>query len=200
MFIDFRHFIADFGLPAIIITSLSVFVSLWSLAISITSILTNKFLPRLKTAIYVLSWVIGISLVVWYPDHRYPHYLDLALIPLLLIVIEASRGFWRYLMAFLLLVTSIFTISLSTQAHWTTNRALMVEKAKTVLNWHTICQHNSIVFLGPEPQPRELSYSLSLASGPRILCNNPDLAVYYSGLDNDISSDAYPIDITKIFK
>ncbi|MFH2019694.1 MAG: hypothetical protein ABII80_03720, partial [bacterium] len=200
MFVDFSRFILDFGLPALLISVLTIFTSIYSLTISITGIITNKFLTRFKTVIYMFWWVVGISLVAWYPDHRYPHYLDLALIPLLLIVIEASRGYFRYLIALIVFTTSLLTISLSTKAHWTTGRALMVENAAQVLDWVEICQHDQIVFVGPNPEPRELSYSLSLENGPRVFCNNPELEVYYSELDSNIPAFAYQIEITKVFK
>lgn len=200
MFINFSRFIFDFGFTALLISILALLTSIFSLAISITGIITNKFLTRFKTVIYMFWWVVGISLVVWYPDHRYPHYLDLALIPLLLIVIEVSRGYFRYVIAIIMLTTSLFAISISTKAHWTTGRALMVENASQVLDWVEICKHDQIVFVGPGLEPRELSYSLSLANGPRVFCNNLELEVYYSGLDSNIPDSAYQIDITKVFK
>ena len=97
------------------------------------------------------------------------------------------------MLSVLYLTTSLLSTSLSVDYHWTTNRALMAERARHELDWSTICQHSPIVFTGNGDIPRQYSYTLSLANGPRVICQNEELEVYFAGVDQNIPPDAYSV-------
>lgn len=187
------RFVQDFGLLGL---SVTVFTSL-NFTIFVLSLLRNT----LRQTILYLAWfILALAPVLFLLNHRYPHYLDLALIPLLLIVYQFIRGRWQYVLTLLLVAASLSTIYLSERVHWTTGRAEMSAQAISTLDWPTICSHDAITFTGDDPFPRELSYTLSLANGVRVLCNNPDLEVSYQGLGDLEGENAYLVDVGPVFK
>ncbi len=187
------RFVQDFGPLGL---SVTVFTIL-NFSIFILSLLRNNLR---QTVLYLAWFTLAIAPVLFLLNHRYPHYLDLALIPLLLIVYQFIRGRWQYVLTLLLVAASLSTISLSQSVHWTTGRAEMSAQAISTLDWPTICTHSTIAFTGDDPFPRELSYTLSLANGVRVLCNNPALEVSYLGQGDLYPENAYLVDVGPIFK
>ncbi|MFH1244571.1 MAG: hypothetical protein V1487_03310 [bacterium] len=191
--INLPQFIRDFGILGF---SITLFTSLTFL-LFLFSLLRNA----LRQIILYLAWfTLALAPVLFLLNHRYPHYLDLALIPLLLIVYQFIRGRWQYVLTLFLIAASLSTISLSQKVHWTTGRARMSAQAISILDWPTICTHNAITFTGGDSALRQLSYTLSLANGARVLCNNPVLEVSYQGQDNLGGENAYLVDVGPIFK
>lgn len=190
-------FIHDFGY-----LGLASLVSTFSLAIYTVVQVTRSLIYRkpftIRQLLILFTWFItGIILIVWYPDHRYPHYLDLSLIPLLYLVIFSQSGKGRYFLTLVLIIASLCGITISSRSHWTVGRSNMVEKSLEVLDWQAICTHDKIAFRGQNTRPLELSYSLSLENGPRVICNNPNLQVYYG---NTEMNGFFTVPIDQVFK
>lgn len=171
--INFAQFIRDFGVPAII----TIFGSVGLGILAFISMLRKRYF------LYFLWFIVSIFLVMWFPDHRYPHYLDLGLVPLLLILLLPLRAQLRYLITTILVIVSLTSIYLSVISHWTIKRAILANvETQTIINSGQCHASAGISFTGDPTEVREISYALGLANGPRIICNNPDLPVYYEGL------------------
>lgn len=183
MGINLIQFISDYGTSALIITLSSSLVALFALTRLVLS----------KRWLYALWFVVGLGPVILLRDHLYPHYLDLALIPFLLLLLENLKAKNQYLVAVFYILTSLYSIQFSQDHHWTTGRADIAKTALTTYDWKGACGQESIVFVGEGRVPLELSYALSLANGPRVICDQPSLGVYYEGVDKTWPSDAYVI-------
>ena len=169
MGINIAKFIADLGTPALIITLCS----------SLITLLALTRLVQTKRWLYGLWFVVGLGPVILLRNHLYPHYLDLALIPFLLLLLQDLKPKYQYVVAVFFIFTSLYSIQFSAKHHWTTGRAHITQIALTTYDWNTACGQDNIAFVGEGDSPRELSYALSLANGPRVICNEPDLGVYY---------------------
>jgi hypothetical protein len=167
MGINLAQFILDYGTRALIITLSCGLIALFALTRLVLS----------KRWLYLLWFVAGLGPVILLRDHLYPHYLDLALIPFLLLLLEDLKAKHQYLVAAFYILTSLFSIQFSAYHHWTTGRADMARTAQIKLDWQAICQHETVVFVGKDPHPRELYYTLSLENGTSVICNKPALHV-----------------------
>jgi hypothetical protein len=189
------QFISDFG-----VLGLTSILSTFILTIGViyrvlTSLISHKPFT-IKQVMILMTWfILGIILIVWYPDHRYPHYLDLSLIPLLYLVIGDSSARLKYFMFGALTIASVLGIMISERVHWTTGRAKMVESTLQNIDWARICSEDNLVFVGEGNKPLELSYSLSLSNGPRVICHNKALGVYYQGIDKSWPADAFAVTV-----
>lgn len=126
-----------------------------------------------------LSWfTLGLLPILFLQNHRYPHYLDLALIPLLLLLLDVFAKAPK-LITTLLLISSFSSVVLSSTTHWTIARAQISDRAIAYFQKNQLCEDEQIQFVAPAPYPAELGHALSLANGPRVICNNPDLEVEY---------------------
>ncbi len=187
MGINLTQFITDFGTSAWIIVISSSLIALFAL---IRLIQTRRWL-------YTLWFVIGLGPVILLRDHLYPHYLDLALIPFLLLLTQDLKLKTQYLVFAFYALTALFSIQFSQTHHWTTGRSTMAAMSQSKLDWSEICTHDSVIFVGEGSRPLELSYTLSLENGPRVICNKPTLQVYYG---NTIPQDSFVVQIDKVFE
>ena len=195
MSIRLGQFATDFGYLGLV-SVLTTFIGFIYFVVRVLAVmLKGDWLSKKKTLILLTWFILGIILIVWYPDHRYPHYLDLSLIPLLYIVISHPKGKLKYFMFGTMVVASLSSILLSEQNHWTTGRALMAREALTRYDWGNLCKEENIVFTGAGTAPRELSYTLSLENGPRVICNKPGLGVYYQGVDKTWPASATTVKV-----
>jgi hypothetical protein len=195
MGIRIGQFVSDFGFlgwVSIITTGIG---SIYFVYRVLTTLIKGDWQSKKQTFILLTWFILGIILIVWYPDHRYPHYLDLSLIPLLYLVIGNARAKLKYFMFGVLVIASLSAIMISQQQHWTTGRAKMVESVLQVMDWQGICQFNNLVFVGEGTKPLELSYSLSLSNGPRVICHNKALGVYYQGVDKNWPADSFVVTV-----
>lgn len=137
-------------------------------------------LMRLKgRLIYLLWWALALTPVLFLQDHRYPHYLDLALIPLILLALEKLPKYKQLILAGVMIGVSLVSINLSERVHWTTKRSLQAESDAKLIE----CNDKvGVHFTGDIQTMRELSYTFSLENGPRVICDNPTLPVYYQGI------------------
>lgn len=186
MGINLTQFIADFGTSAWII----MISSLIALFVLIRLIQTRRWL-------YMLWFVIALGPVILLRDHLYPHYLDLALIPFLLLLTQDLKLKTQYYIFAIYALTALFSIQFSQVYHWTTGRARMSTNAQSKLDWREICTHESIAFVGEGRQPLELSYTLSIENGPRVICQNNSLKVQYGGT---IPGGSFIVPIDRVFK
>lgn len=171
MAINLTQFIRDFGPTGLTLV-------LGSFGFTFLSLVR---LIRRRSLQYLLWWLVAILPVVFLQDHRYPHYLDLALIPLFLLVLEGFSRRLQLILTSLLIVISLLSVHLSRQTHWTTIRALMSKRAQTTIASSQACAYPVWFVTGPEPEPRELAYALSLGNGPRVICNR-QITLYYQGV------------------
>ncbi len=183
LFINFWRYIRDLGPLAIISTFTTIVLTLTGMVVMLCSLIAGTGISRRHLILYILWWLTGIGLIMWYPDHRYPHYLDLALIPMLLILTQSVKGGWRVLIGVLFLASSWAAINISEDHHWTTKRAVEARSQTAfILESGSCAAPNGVVFEGALNDMQEISYALSLANGPRVICDNPTLPVYYEGL------------------
>lgn len=185
MGINIAKFIADLGTSALMIT----------LSSSLLAILALTRLVLSKRWLYLLWFILALGPVILLRDHLYPHYLDLALIPFLLLLLQDLKAKQQYLVAVFYVAASLYSIQFSIYHHWTTGRSDITQTALSTYDWDVACKQGNIVFIGEGSAPRELSYALSLANGPRVICHNADLGVYYQEIDKSWPSDAYKVEV-----
>ncbi len=185
MGINIAKFISDYGTSALIITLSSSLIALFALTRLVIS----------KRWLYAVWFVAGLGPIILLRDHLYPHYLDLALIPFLLLLFQDLKPKHQYVVAVFYILASFYSIQFSEGHHWTTGRAVMTQDALTRYDWEGICEHENVVFVGEGSAPRELSYALSLENGPRVICGISDLGVYYDGLHNTWPQGAYKVEV-----
>ncbi len=145
---------------------------------------------NLRWLLFVLWFALALAPVVVLSNHLYPHYADLALVALV-VPLLATLPLWPrrvLLLSFLLL--SFYSIRVSEILHWTTGRAKMAERALATIQRLGACRYPEWQIVGPGPAPRELSYALSLENGPRVICANPELRVYYEQDQNQEATAA----------
>lgn len=193
LFVNYFRFIKDFGYLAIANSLSSLILAFVTLGILI------RALSKRELLLYFQWWLLGIVLVIAFPWHRYPHYLDLALPALLIPLYLSLKGNWRYLLFGLYLVGAGSGIALSISTHWTTGRAQMAGRATAYFDSHNLCQHDSIYFVG-DPAARELSYTLSLENGPQVICARPELKVYYQGVTDPPPAPAVTVDARELVR
>lgn len=194
LFINFWRYIRDFGFVGGISSVSTIILSLFAVYILIKSMSAGKPLTRNQVMLYVLWWIVSIALIVWYPDHRYPHYLDIGLIPLLLIIMQPVKGYVRTAVGVLLLVASYTGITVSIRSHWTVKRAEAAEIMAESIEKNG-CRADSLLLAGTGRQPAEMSYALSLANGPRVICGKPDMSVYYGSIPSSASDSVSTVPI-----
>lgn len=162
-------------------TKLLAFGALVLLYFSLKSLLANK--SKQRSWFLLLWWILGIAPILPFVDHRYPHYLDLSLIALLVLVFSKLSKKLSLLVFLLVFYCSYLGISLEKTTHWTIGRSIIVKNFAPLLESGSYCQGDSLLITGPGNVGRELSYALMLEHGPQIICNNDDLRIYYSGVN-----------------
>ncbi|MEI6690133.1 MAG: hypothetical protein WCL07_00120 [bacterium] len=146
--------------------------------LTINSLLRRQFV-KLQLQ-YLLMFTIGLSPWLLLPDHIFPHYLDLPMAALALLLISLCRSqIVAIILTISLLVANYGGIKSSEILHWTVLRSRLNTAAIPQLINRGLCQSNAIVLSGDNLLAKELSYSLSMSNGPRVLCNNSILQVYY---------------------
>lgn len=182
MGLSVTRYLADYGYAGMITLFAPVVLGLFAIIRTVMSLLGKGNLKRLNVSIYFTWWILALAPVLFLQDHRYPHYLDLALIPMVLLVLEGVAKKTQLAVVGLLIVASVFCINLSIRTHWTTKRAVMATSATRKIESGKACQYESWYVVGEGNAPRELSYALSLDNGPKVICNH-DLRVYYEGVN-----------------
>jgi hypothetical protein len=145
----------------------------------ISALISKRLMSGLP---YLLVFALGLVPWLLLPDHIFPHYLDLPMAGLALFLIALTNN--KTLAAILtvcMVVAGYGGIKSSEMLHWTVLRARLNTRVVPQLISRGLCDSQQVVLVGDELLARELSYSLSLSNGPRVLCNNPDLQVYYKG-------------------
>lgn len=171
--INLLAFVRDYGFWAALNALLTLTLSLGTV---ITLIIKRKILAPY---LYLVWFVLGLLPILFLQNHRYPHYLDLSLIPLILLLLEFNPKSQK-LLTFCLVLSSFSSVLLSTRLHWTTARAEISERSVAHFAQANLCHTDHLIFAAPAPYPAELSYALSLENGPRVICNNPSLRVEYT--------------------
>lgn len=176
------RYLKGYGYAGIITLFLPVLLGAFAIIRTVISLWEKATLKRLNVSIYFTWWILALAPVLFLQDHRYPHYLDLALIPMILLVLEGVTKKLQLAVAGILIVASLFCINLSIRTHWTTKRSVMATSATEKIGSGRACQYQSWYVVGEGNAPRELSYALSLDNGPKVICNH-DLRVYYEGVN-----------------
>lgn len=120
--------------------------------------------------------------VIFLPTHRYPHYLDLSTLFFGIWLLKPLKklNFVVIIFSLFVFVGMLSSIALEKKTHWTIKRALIAQKAEQQLLSNPCQDLKNLIFLGPSPEPLEISYAMSVEDGPRIICQNQDLRVYYT--------------------
>lgn len=170
------------------LTILGSLVSIIAITATTCIALAKRALSR-ESLQYLLAVAFGVAPWLLLPDHIFPHYLDLpmAFFALLLVSLTKKRIILT-LIAISLLLANYGGIKSSEILHWTVLRSRLNARIVPDLLTRGLCESSSVVLVGNEALARELSYSLSLSNAPRVLCNNPNLRLYYKGeaVDNAV--------------
>ncbi|MFZ2200153.1 MAG: hypothetical protein WAV40_05220 [Microgenomates group bacterium] len=194
MAINYLGFIRDFGILGILTGFIPVGISL----LAFYQIILGLWHKHYKVLIYLLWWILALLPVLLLQDHRYPHYVDLALIPMLLILFEGNSRAWTISLATLICIVSLGSIHLSESAHWTTKRAIISSSAVQQISSSSACSKKDWNILGVGDSAKQLSYALSLENGPRVICNR-EIQVYYLGVtQGEPPIGAYQMDTQRI--
>lgn len=124
--------------------------------------------------------------VLFLPTHRYPHYLDLAILFVGIWLLRTVHKLTPSLLVFCLLIglSNYLSIMISVRTHWTVKRAIEARRqTDSILRSGNCNAPGGVVFEGDPSEVREISYALGLANGPRVICHNQSLPVYYQGID-----------------
>lgn len=196
---NFPEGLVNYGLPRMGINFYKFAIDAgWTLVLlpSVLSIYAFYKLLATRNWKLVIWFTIALSPVILLRNHLYPHYLDLGLVPFLILLIDRTPAKLRWVIFTIFIISSYLSIHYSVKNHWTTNRATMSTALLARLPWSELCQKQAIAFVGDVRSAREVSYTLSLANGPRVICQNRSLAVYYEGIDPEIPSNVTSVDIT----
>lgn len=176
--IDLTRFVAEFPLLGILnLTAISLLI--------LGLIFSHK--PR-NVLLYAALFLAGVAPVFFLPTHRYAHYLDLSFVPLLALYFSPRQSRWFKLVAAALLLVAFTSGQLiDRRTHWTIKRAGMASEYTGIIRNSGACQSGSVAFVGTGRAPTELSYALMLEHGPQIICDDPDLGVYYGEYGNSPS-------------
>lgn len=196
--LGFPEHLLDFGLSGGRIDWLSFLHSAptttWSIILG-ALILVATLIYALGHSLYtrqvfpsVMLWLlalVSLAPILLLPTHRYPHYLDLSILFLGIFALKpyakvSSLG----ILAFFLVSLGMFSsISLEHQTHWTIKRALDSRALSAHFATLDAChKEEGVVFQGTPWALQEISYAMSGANGPRVICDNPSLEVYYKEL------------------
>lgn len=187
MAINFTNFIHDYGWQGIVTGFTPVIFSIYAIW------------RAKQNWIYVIWWFVALLPVMFLANHRYPHYVDLALVPMILLLLENNTRRTQVILGIFLVFVSLVSINLSEISHWTVLRAVMSESAIKVINSQGYCKSNNWNVMGINDSAKQLSYALSLENGPRVICKNPNLQVYYQGVSvGDIPAGSQIINTTEI--
>jgi len=179
--INILGFLQDFGL-------LGYFVLITATILGILFILRLLYtLKNPKTSnslLYLLLAFISILPVIFLPTHRYPHYLDLTLLFLGIWVLQNIELNLRvYLYSAIVAMGIISSINIETSTHWTTQRAIKSKEiAQKIIAEKACTSSTGVTFTGSKTDLQEIAYAMSIANGPRIICQNTGLQVYYKEL------------------
>lgn len=191
MAVDYYSYFKDFGTSGLVTSLIPITISIYVLARTILGFFGYGSLKRRDIIVYICWWLLTLAPILFLQDHRYPHYVDLALIPMILLALEKIGQRNQLILTSLLIIVSLFSISLSQQSHWTVNRALISKSAVELIEARQDCSRSIWYVTGQNDAPKQLSYALSLENGPRVICNNPSLQVYYQGMSvGDIPTDS----------
>lgn len=153
---------------------------------AITFILLAISSMRKKSSlIFPALSLVALLPVIFLPTHRYPHYLDLSLIFMGIWLLKpiGTINFKVIFLSALVSVSMLASIAVDRATHWTTKRSLLAQDEMQTLLATDACNNpGGIRFEGSPRDVLDLSYALSLANGPRVICANPQLQVYYQGI------------------
>ncbi len=168
--IDFLGFFAEVGLPGYLIGVTAVIL----LVIIAKSIKRPLIFPFLA--------LVSLAPIIFLPTHRYPHYLDFAILFVGIWILTGIKKLTllHYLALALVVVSMLASVAVEKRTHWTIKRALHAKNLVEEIKNNDLCyREGGVVYNGSKQELQEISYALSLANGPRVICENPDLAVYY---------------------
>ncbi len=179
--VNFFGFLRDSGLPAYLVLLAVLIMGLFIIAQLIKTIKNSKTHNLLA---YPLLAVIAISPVVFLPTHRYPHYLDLSIMFMGIWLLKSLElKFKSYLVLTVIGLGILSSIYIETNTHWTTKRAVLSKEiSQKIISDKSCSSPSGVVFTGTKLQLQEISYAMSIANGPKVLCQNDSLQVYYNEL------------------
>ena len=180
--VNFRQFFSDFGIEAGVVTVWSLVISSIVMIWTALLVIRGDEVARRQSAVLFLWWLVGIAPVVAIPAHYYPHYLDVGLVPLLILLLSPLKGWRQLAIATGMVVVSAVAVQLSIKTHWTIKRADMAVRAEQMIQVTHACSESSWDIVGTDTSPLEVSYALSGENGPRVLCNNATLQVEYGNM------------------
>ncbi len=146
----------------------------------------NNFAKKTKQ-ILIASLLILLPILPYLglPSHIFPHYLEFSLLGFILLVfVLLSNKIWLSFFSVVFLLNNFASIQTSIKLHWSPLRAnLNKVYIPYLIKSKKICNFHEVALVGDTRLIKELYYSLSDNNGPQVLCNNPQLKVYYQGLN-----------------
>jgi hypothetical protein len=175
--IDMVRFVSDYGWLTLPI-SLS--------ALSYTGLIFTKIVAVVKAKnfqnalLFPLVSLVSLAPIIFLPTHRYPHYLDLFILFFGIWIFSVIKkiNFAVWLIFGIIISASLSGLEIEKRTHWTIQRSLMSANILPVV-LDSCHNPDGVVFVGKPDYLRDLSYALSVENGPRVICENPQLRVYY---------------------
>jgi hypothetical protein len=154
--------------------------------ILIVGLIVLAIRERLSGSVYIKSFlliVISLVPVLFLKEHKYPQYLDLALLgflPILakLILFDRSKQL-RFCVLLSFLILQMLSINLSEKTHWATHRSVVANYYHQILSQKNLNNISKIVFVGDETKVVELSYALALHYGVNVWQKTKNLKIEY---------------------
>lgn len=188
--IDFARYLKDYGWQGLVTSAAPILLG-------ITVLFRAVKRPR-PALIYFAWWILALLPVIFLADHRYPHYLDLALVPLILLLLEGRSRRVQIALTTLIISISLVSLNLSEFSHWTTSRSLLSSSAVKFIKTHHACRFDTWYIEGAGDSPTQLSYALSLGNAANVICNRV-IQVYYQKVGEDTApSDSLHISAQEI--
>lgn len=168
-------------------SNLLAYISLAVLAVLIAIILKALFKIRkekinLRIIIFgLLWWLLFLFPVIFFPSHRDPWNLIISSGGLAIVLSQLINLLKKSLKVIYLssyLIVFLLGLNFYNKSHWTVKRAELVKNSfNNILNQ---CQKDDVVIKAEsETQLKEIEYSWYYQLGPRVLCKNHQLKVFY---------------------
>lgn len=191
--IGFPELLLNYGLSGGLVNFTAFFgdnlfrLSILLSALPLGGLLLFRFIKTVQlrswsTLVFPLIALLSLLPILFLPTHRYPHYLDLSILFFGIWILQ-SLNLKKTLAVILtssIVAGMLASIAVETGTHWTIKRAELAKKEAAKIIANGSCSNpDGLILKGTPAELQQIGYALSLANGPRIICQNQALPVYY---------------------
>lgn len=177
-----KQFAADFPLAGVVLVS-----SIATVASSLLVVILGRLPIRVIVGFGLFALLSLVPVLPLY-QHRYPQYLDLALVallPVVILVLVQGKSIAKTLGIIFVatfLVTQFVSLSLTEKTHWTTHRSQVADFYRALLTSQhpQLPKNTTVVFTGSEQQTKEVSVALAKEYAVRLWYPDVRVKVFYS--------------------